>query len=144
VPPGRGPAPTAPSILSVLANAGGSRVPNLKVLIAYEEAYLAYAEVLGVAVGYAEPFSEVRVVPPRELEAEVSSFGPHLVVSSLPTDVFPDVEAWFTLSAEPDEPSEFRLGGRHWICVNPDLGYLGRVVDAVGGLVRDGRDPAVP
>jgi hypothetical protein len=123
---------------------GGRRLPNLKVLIAYEAAYLAYAEVLGVAVGYAEPFSEVRVVPPRELEAEVSSFGPHLVVSSRPTDALPGVGAWFMLSPEPNEPSEMRLGGRHWVCVNPDLGALARIVESVGGLVRDGRYPAPP
>ena len=120
-------------------------MPNLKVLLAYEERYLSYAQVFGAAVRMAEPSSEVRVVGTgKNLGAEVSSFGPHLVISSRPTDVFPDVEAWFTLSPESDEPSEFRLGGRHWICVNPDLGSLGRVVDAVSGLVRDGRDPAVP
>jgi len=117
-------------------------VTIFRVLIAYEEAYLAYAEVLGAAVGYAEPEAEVRVVPPRELRAEVARFEPHLVISSRPTDVSPGVGAWYRLSPEPDEPSEMRLSGRRWACTNPDLGALARIVDSVAGLVRDGRDPA--
>ena len=116
---------------------------NLRVLIAYEATHLSYAQAFGAAVRIAEPLAEVRVVGLRELRAEVSRFGPHLVISSEPTDAFPDVGAWFMLSSEPDEPSVFRLGGRHRICVNPDLGALGQVVEAVSGLVRDGRDTAV-
>jgi hypothetical protein len=118
-------------------------VPNLKVLIAYEAAYLAYAEVLGVSVGYAEPEAEVRVVPLREIGAEVSSFEPHLVISSQPADTIPGVDAWFTLSPEPNKPSEFRLGEQRRKYINPDLGFLGKVVQDVSYLVRNGRDPAV-
>jgi hypothetical protein len=129
-------------MLGVLANGGGRRVQNLRVLIAYEDTYLVYAEVLGVAVGYAEPEAEVRVVPLRGLRADVSSFGPHLVISSQPTDALPGVGAWFALSPEPNEPSEFRLGERRRECINPDLGFLEEAVGEVGCLVRAGRDPA--
>ena len=115
---------------------------DLRVLIAFEATYLAYAEVLKVAVGYAEPEAEVRVVPLRELRAEVSSFGPHLVISSQPTDALPGVGAWFALSLEPNDPSEFRLGEHRRECINPDLGFLEKVVEDVGRLVRAGRDPA--
>ena len=118
-------------------------MPNPRVLIAYEETYLAYAESFGAAVRLAEPLAEVRVSGLLDLWAEVSRFEPHLVISSQPTDTIPGVGAWFTLSPEPNEPSEFRLGEEVWTCTNPDLGSLGRIVEAVGGLVRDGRYPTL-
>jgi hypothetical protein len=118
-------------------------VPNLRVLVAYEEAYLSYAQAFGAAVRIAEPLAEVRVVGLGELEAEVSSFEPHLVISSQPADALPGVGAWFRLPHDPDEPSEFRLGDQVWTYANPELGTLGKVVEGVSRLVQEGRDPAV-
>ena len=115
----------------------------LRVLIAYEERYNAYAQAFAAAVGDADPDADVRIVAPRDIRGEVHRFEPHLVVSSQPTDALPEVGAWFMLSPDPDEPSEMRLGGRHWICANPGLGALARIAESVGGLVRDGRYPAV-
>jgi hypothetical protein len=126
-----------------LADEGGHPVPNPRVLIAYEEAYLAYAQAFGAAVRLAEPLAEVKFSGLHDLWAEVNRFEPHLVISSQPTDAIPWIGAWFRLSQEPNEPSEFRIGEEVRTCTNPGLGALGRVVEAVGGLVRDGRYPTV-
>ena len=110
---------------------------RLRVLMAYENQYRCYAEVFGSAVHLTEPFADVRVVGPRDLWEEVSSFKPHLVVSSQATDAMPDVGAWYMLSPYHEVSSEFRLGEDRWTWANPDLVALETVVKAVRSLIRE-------
>ena len=110
---------------------------RLRVLVAYEEQYRCYAEAFGSAVHATEPSADVRVARPRDLWEEVSSFEPHLVVSSQATDAVADVGAWYMLSPYHEVSSEFRLGEHRWTWANPDLVTLGRVVKAVRGLMRE-------
>jgi hypothetical protein len=118
-------------------------VPRFRILVAYEEQYLAYARAFEAVIRIAEPSAIVKVASLGEMRTEAYCFSPHLVISSRSPDSYPaPPAAWFRLSPEPEEPSEFRLGDRRWVCTNPDLDALTRVVDAVGGLVREGRHSA--
>lgn len=113
---------------------------RLRVLIAYEAMYNAYAGALECAIRALRPGAEVRVASLRNLWAEASSFAPHLVVSSQTTDaVLGDGAAWFMLSPDPAEPSEFRVGEQRWTYANPDLGVLRRIVASVEGPVQPPR-----
>ena len=113
-----------------------------RVLIAYEESHRSYGETMMAAIRGLRPGVEVAVVQVRELEAELGRFDPHLVVCNRPNTVDPGGRAaWARLSDEPDEPSEFCLGGRRRGLENPGFEELLAFVDETEELVRSGRDP---
>ncbi len=113
----------------------------MRILISYEEAYRVYAEALQRALGGLRPDAEVAVCRFAEIDEQLESFDPNLVVSSRPNTVDPgDRAAWYRLSPEPDEPSEACLGGRRSRRFNPPLEELLSFIDEVEALVRDGRE----
>jgi len=76
-----------------------------------------------------------------EIDEQLESLGPNLVVSSGPNTVDPGGRtAWYRLSPGPDEPSEACLGGRRSRRHNPPLEVLLSFIDDVEALVRSGRD----
>ncbi len=113
----------------------------MRILISYEEAYRVYAEALQRALGGLRPDAEVAVCRFAEIDEQLESFDPNLVVSSRPNTVDPGGRvAWYRLSPEPDEPSEACLGGRRSRRFNPPLEELLSFIDEVEALVRDGRE----
>jgi CRP/FNR family transcriptional regulator, cyclic AMP receptor protein len=75
---------------------------------------------------------EVAITNTDELEAEVERFGPQLVICSSPipsNPVDPQLIASIELSPDPDQPSRFRVGERHWEPTNPMLGETLSAVD---------------
>jgi hypothetical protein len=64
-----------------------------------------------------------------------------MVVCNGPNAVDPGGRAaWARLSTEPDEPSEFCVGGRRRRLENPDFEKLSAFVDEAGELVRSGQE----
>ena len=113
----------------------------MRILISYEEAYRVYAGALERALGDLRPDVEVAVCRLAEIDEQLKSFDPNLVVSSRPNTVDPRGRtAWYRLSPEPDQPSEACLGGRHSRRHNPPLEELLSFIDEVEALVRSGRD----
>ncbi len=85
----------------------------MRVLIAFEGSHRSYGETAAGAIRWLRPGAEVSLVRAEDLGAEVGSFDPHLVVCNRPNAVDPGVRAaWARLSDDPDEPSEFCVGGQ--------------------------------
>ena len=93
---------------------------------------------------YAGSFRTRRWPPagsPRSVSLQ-EGFDPHLVVSSRPNTVDPGGRAaWYTLSPEPEGPSEACLGGRRRQRLNPTLEDLLSFIDEVEELLLRERDP---
>src|SRR5215208_3969972 len=94
-----------------------------------------------------EPYAgsiRTRRWPPAGSPRSVSlqeGFDPHLVVSSRPNTVDPGGRAaWYTLSPEPDGPSEACLGGRRSRRVNPPLEELLSFIEEAEAFIRSGRE----
>ncbi len=114
----------------------------MRILISYEESYRAYSDALERAIGGLHPDAEVAACRLAEIDEQLESFDPHLVVSSGPNTVDPGGRAaWYKLSNEPDEPSEACLGGRSWQRPNPTLEDLLSFIEEVETLVLRERDP---
>jgi hypothetical protein len=105
------------------------------------EAYRVYADALARALGGLRPEAEVAVCRLAEIDDQLESFDPNLVVSSRPNTVDPGGRAaWYRLSPEPDEPSEACLGGERTRRHNPPQEELLSFIDDVEALVRSGRE----
>src|ERR671920_217742 len=107
----------------------------MRILISYEQSYHVYSDALKRAMSGLHPDAEVAACTLAEIGDQVESFDPHLVVSSRTNTVDPGGRtAWYTLSPEPDEPSEACLGGRRWQRLNPPLEDLLSLIDEVEAL----------
>ena len=104
----------------------------MRVLLAFEKEYRVYIEAIANAIRTFRSHVEVALTNREELEAEVESFAPQLVICSSPipsNPVDPQLISSIEISPEPDQPSSFRVGERHWESTNPTLGETLSVVD---------------
>ena len=114
----------------------------MRVLIAYGDSHRSYGETLETALRGMRPGVEVSLVRAEELGDEVARLDPHLVVSDRPNGVDPGGRAaWARIPADPEEPSEFCVGGRRRPLMNPGLEELLALVDGAEQLLRDGLAP---
>src|ERR671921_1833471 len=114
----------------------------MRALIVYEDSHRSYGEAMVGAVRASRPgLEEVSLAHLRELEAELESFDPHLVVSSRPnTFEVGGRAAWVLLSDDPDKPSEACIDGQHRRLENPGLEEVLGIIDETEELVRSGRE----
>ena len=115
----------------------------MRVLLSFEEKYRVYGQAMASAIRQFRPDVEVAVVDGEELEGEAERFDPQLVIYSppVPEDLVDARLSYIELSPEPDQPSRFRVGERHWESTNPTLGEILPVVDETKRLSREARDP---
>ena len=109
----------------------------MRILLAFDRESRLYIEAIAEAMRTFRSNVEVALTDSGNLEAEVDRFDPQLVfstshISSNPVD--PKVTASAELSPEPNQPSRFRLGERHWESTNPNLGEILSVVDETRSL----------
>ena len=104
----------------------------MRVLIAFEESHRSYGQTAaGVSLARAEDLGEA-----------LGSFDPHMVVCNRPNGIdLGGRAAWARLSGDPDEPSEFCVGGRRRRLTNPDFRELLKAFDEAEELVREGSEP---
>jgi hypothetical protein len=113
----------------------------MRILVVYEDSYRSYGQTMVGAIRGLRPNMEAELIQVRELEAEVRRFDPHLVICNRPNTIDPGGRvAWARLSDDPDEPSEFCLGGRRWGLENPALEDVLAIIDEIEGLLREGGD----
>jgi hypothetical protein len=113
----------------------------MRILICYEDAYRVYSDAHERALRGLRPDAEVASCRLAEIGEQLEGFDPHLVVSSRPNTVDPGGRAaWYTLSPEPDEPSEACLGGRRSRRVNPPLEELLSFIEEVEAFIRSRRE----
>ncbi len=110
-------------------------------IVAIEEDYRAYREVIASAVQVLRPRAEVETASLEALGEEVERFDPHLIICTQPNTVDPGGRiAWVELSADPIQPTKICVGGRYSERSNPTLEVLLAVIDEVEKLIRTNND----
>jgi hypothetical protein len=111
----------------------------MRILVAFEDNYRAYACALATAISAARPRLDVATVGLEALQMEVARLDPHLVICSLPNPAAAVQEgrlSWVQLSVDPHQPSKFcLLNGRRWESLNPSLEELLGVVEETESLL---------
>jgi hypothetical protein len=115
----------------------------VRILLAFDEEYRLYIDAIADAIRAFRSYVEVAVTNTQNLEAEVERFDPQIVICSspIPTNpVDPQLIASIELSPQPDQPSRFRIGERHWESTNPTLGETLSVVDETNWLYKTSQE----
>jgi hypothetical protein len=116
----------------------------MRILVAFDDDYRAYADALSKAIGAARSHLNVTLAGLEALQTQVARLDPHLVVSSLPNPAAEQEDdeeegnlllAWVELSVDPHLPSQFCVASRRWESLNPSLEELLDVVDETELLV---------
>jgi hypothetical protein len=111
----------------------------MRVLLSFEKEYRMYGQAIAAAIRQFRPDVEVAVVNGEDLEEEAERFDPQLVITSppVPENLVDERLARIELSPEPDRPSRFRVGERHWEITNPTLGQILPVFEETKRLRRE-------
>ena len=113
-------------------------------LVAIEDEYRAYREVIAAGLQALRSGTEVAAVGLDQLEAELARLNPGVVVCSRPGSLA-EVEgrlAWIELSLNPTRPTKISLGGRRFESTNPTLETLLAVIDEAEGIRRTPSAPS--
>lgn len=103
---------------------------DIRILVALEDDYRAYREVIAVSIRALRPHTEVTSTGLEQLEEELARLEPDVVISSLASRAgFGGRLAWVELSLDPARPSMVCVGGRYSEQINPGLEALLGVVD---------------
>ncbi len=99
-------------------------------LIAIEDEYRAYREVIAAGIEALRPGVEVTTVGPRALEEELARFDPRVVICSGPEPAGAGVRpTWVEIPLDPIRPIKVRRGGRRSETQAPTLEALLMVLD---------------
>ena len=110
---------------------------DIRILVALEDDYRAYREVIAVGIHAHRPHTEVTTIGLKEFEEEVTRLDPHVVISSVAGRAGSGERlAWVELSLDPARPSMVCIGGRDSEQLNPGLEALLGVVDEAERLSR--------
>jgi hypothetical protein len=114
----------------------------MRILLSFEKEYRVYGQAMASAIREFRPDVEVSVVDGEDLDEEAERFDPQLVITSppAPKNLVDERLAHIELSPEPDQPSRFRVGERHWETTNPTLGEILPMVDETKKLRREARE----
>ena len=106
---------------------------NITILLAFEEDYHSYREVIAAAIRVLRPHVEMATTDPEGLEQEVARLRPHLIVSSRPkTTVRSPTMAWIKVASDkPTQPSEVWLGQERWETADPVVKTITQTVDSI-------------
>jgi len=112
-------------------------------LVALEDEYRAYREVLAAGVQSMRPGAQVATTVPASLEEEMARFDPQVIIcSSQGVADAGNAITWIELSTDPSRPTVVRLGERRFEQSNPTFDALLAIVDEAGRLAaakeRDG------
>ena len=115
-----------------------------RILVAFEDEYLAYREVIAAAIRVLRPSAQVESASLDALAREVERLDPHVVICGRPNTVDPGRRpAWVVLTTDPTRPARICIGGRYSQRANPTVEVLLGVVDEVEELLTEaeGGDP---
>ena len=136
-PPERG-ASISWTVATACENGGETRV-----LVAMEDEYRAYREVIAAGIRALRPGAKATTVPLGALEEEVARLDPQVVICSRPEPAGAGAGlAWVELSPDPIRPMKVRLGvAAPTAAVGPTLEGLLAVLDEVEELSATGGTP---
>ena len=123
----------------------GRQTPGMmRVLVAFEEVRSVYSRTMARAIRELRTGLSVRSSGLEELEQELESFAPHVVVCSRPNGTHPSARgAWVHIPTEDGLQDEERLAricleGEHWSTDGPPLSELLGVLDETYKRLRAG------
>jgi hypothetical protein len=117
---------------------GVEELAEIRILVALEDDYRVYREVIAAGIRVLRPQVEVATSVLDALEEEIARLDPHVVVCCLPATMGPgDRLAWVELSIDPTHPTVICVGGRYSEVHNPALEVLLGVVDEVERLIAE-------
>ena len=121
----------------------------MRVLLAIEEEYRSYREVIAACIRILRPHVEVSTTAPEGLEQKVASFEPQLIVSSRPKTAIPSPPiVWIRVPTEaPTRPTEIWLGegpGREVAAEADVIGLLAQGIDRAEEELAAAGDPNAP
>jgi hypothetical protein len=104
----------------------------VRVLVAIEDDYRAYREVIAASLRVLRPQVEAAVTAPEALGKRIRQFDPDMVICSYlgAAEAHPG-PAWVELPIDPMRPARVRLSGRYSELPNPTMETLLAVVDHV-------------
>ncbi len=99
-------------------------------MVALEDEYRAYREVLAAGVKSMRPGAQVATAVLVSLEEEVARFDPQVIICSSPCTADAGNEiTWIEVSTDPSRPAVVNLGGRCFEYSNPTFDALLAIVD---------------
>jgi hypothetical protein len=123
-----------PYLPSDWKNVSRVRSRVLRVVVAYEDSYRFYRQVLAKAIEDLRPHLQVRSVALGVMEATLERFDPHVVVCSRPNTQYTTsggVGAWVELPVEPSEPGEICHEGQYEEAFSTELTKVLSVLDEI-------------
>ncbi len=109
----------------------------MRILIAFEDAYRAYRDVVAAGIKILRPHAEVETVSLEALEERIEHFDPELVIcggrDAKHRGRWP---AWVELSVDTLQPAKVWVDGCHSERPNPTFEVLLAVIDEVEKLIR--------
>ena len=112
-----------------------------RILVAFEDEYLAYREVIAAAIRVLRPSAQVESANLDALAQEIERLDPHVVICSRPNTVDPGRRtAWVVLPTDPTRPASICIGGRYSERVNPTVEVLLGIVDEVEERLTEAED----
>ena len=115
---------------------GGGQI-DVRVLVAFEDDYRSYREVIAAGIHVLRPRTEVETAPMGELEEQIERFDPQLVVCSRPNSLAScRCAAWVELPLDPTRSTKICVAGRYSKRSNPAIDVLIAVIDEVEQLLQ--------
>jgi hypothetical protein len=119
---------------------------RIRVLIAIEEEYRSYREVIAACIRLLRPHVEVSSTATEGLERKAAILDPHLIISSRPKTAIPSPPiVWIMVPTEaPTRPTEIWLGEGPGGEVAPEadvVGLLAQVIDGIEETLAAAGDP---
>jgi hypothetical protein len=103
---------------------------DIRVLVALEDDYRAYREMIAAVLRILRPNAEVESTALERLEEDLGRFDPQLVICSGHEDVESGgSRAWIELSMNPTLPAKISVGGRCLERTSPSVETLLEVID---------------
>jgi hypothetical protein len=112
-------------------------------LVAIEDDYRSYREVMAACIAVLRPHVEVATTGLETLEQEVARFDPQLIISSQPKSTIQSPAiAWIKVSTdEPTQPTMVWLGERRREATEPTVELLVTVIDEIEQKLAQTGDP---
>lgn len=122
----------------------GREESGMRVLVAFEDVRSMYREVIARAIRDMRPDLEVYSGALSELEHELASIDPHVVVCSRPNGPYPGSRgAWVEIPTEDgandERLAQICLDGERWKTEGPPLREILEIIDQTRKRLREGR-----
>ncbi|MBA2534453.1 MAG: hypothetical protein H0V21_05545 [Rubrobacter sp.] len=125
---------------------GERRVITMRILIAYDDNYRAYREIMARTIRACRPHLDVSIVDDESLLSEIARLSPEMVICGWPEPAAetPASAAWMELPSDPSQPTRTRAGAHRSESRNPSLRELLSIVDETERRIARRSDPTNP